>query len=71
MGAHIRPEGWENWGKTSNEATAYYTEFASTGPGANPQARVKWSRKLTTKEANQYTLKTILKGIGSWEPALK
>ena len=67
-GAHIRPEGWENWGKASNETTAYYAEFASTGPGANLQARVKWSHKLTTKEAKQYTLKTILKGVDNWEP---
>lgn len=71
MGPHIRPEGWENWGKASNEATTYYAEFAefaSIGSGANPQAWVKWSHKLTTKEAKQYTLKSILKGVDNWEP---
>jgi pectinesterase len=71
MGAHIRPEGWENWGKVSNEATAYYAEFGSTGPGAKPQGRVKWSRQLTAKEAKQYTLKTIFAGPIGWEPARK
>jgi pectinesterase len=71
MGAHIRPEGWENWGKVSNEATAYYAEFGSTGPGASAKDRVKWSRQLTAKEAKQYTLKTIFAGPISWEPARK
>jgi pectinesterase len=71
MGTHIRPEGWENWGKVSNEATAYYAEFGSTGPGAKPQGRVKWSRQLTAKEAKQYTLKTIFAGPIGWEPVRK
>jgi pectinesterase len=71
MGAHIRPEGWENWGKVSNEASAYYAEFGSTGPGANAQGRVKWSRQLTAKEAKQYTLKTIFAGPIGWEPVRK
>jgi pectinesterase len=71
MGAHIRSEGWENWGKVSNEATAYYAEFGSTGPGASAKDRVKWSRQLTAKEAKQYTLKTIFAGPISWEPVRK
>jgi pectinesterase len=71
MGAHIRPEGWENWGKVSNEATAYYAEYGSTGPGATTAGRVKWSRQLTAKEAKQYTLKTIFAGPVGWEPVRK
>jgi pectinesterase len=71
MGAHIRPEGWENWGKASNEATAYYAEFGSTGPGASSQGQVKWARQLTAKEARQYTLKTIFAGPIGWEPVRK
>jgi pectinesterase len=71
MGAHIVPAGWENWGKVSNEATAYYAEFGSTGPGASAKDRVKWSRQLTAKEAKQYTRKTIFAGPIGWEPAHK
>jgi pectinesterase len=71
MGAHITPAGWENWGKVSNEATAYYAEFGSTGPGASAKDRVKWSRQLTAKEVKQYTLKTIFAGPIGWEPARK
>ncbi|GAB3875991.1 pectinesterase family protein [Hymenobacter segetis] len=68
MGAHIRPEGWDNWGKASNEATAYYAEFASTGPGAAAKGRVAWSRQLTPKEARRYTLPNIFAGTTPWLP---
>ncbi len=71
MGAQIAPAGWENWGKASNEATAYYAEYASTGPGANPAGRVKWAHQLTVKEARQYTLKTVFGGPVGWEPVRK
>ena len=71
MGAHIAPAGWENWGKVSNEATAYYAGFGNTGPGAATKERVKWSHQLTTKEAQQYTLKAIFAGSIGWEPIRK
>ena len=71
MGAHIRPEGWDNWRDPANEQTAYYAEYQSTGPGANPQGRVKWARQLTAKEAKRYTLKTIFAGNAAWEPMRK
>ncbi|MGI4863050.1 MAG: pectinesterase family protein [Janthinobacterium lividum] len=71
MGTHIRPEGWDNWRAATNEKTAYYAEFQSTGPGANPQGRVKWAHQLTAKEARQYTLKTIFAGATGWEPSAK
>ncbi|NJM92638.1 MAG: ATP-binding cassette domain-containing protein [Rhodospirillaceae bacterium] len=45
--------GWHNWGKVENEATARYAEYGSTGPGANPEARVKWSKQLTADEAKR------------------
>ncbi|WP_245575846.1 pectinesterase family protein [Hymenobacter norwichensis] len=65
MGAHIRPEGWNNWSQPDNEKTAYYAEYQSTGPGANPKGRVAWSRQLTAKEVKQYTLSTV---FGNWNP---
>ena len=36
LGKHIRPEGWDNWRNAANEKTAYYAEYKSKGPGANP-----------------------------------
>lgn len=65
LGGHIVPEGWHNWSKPENEATAYYAEYNSKGPGANPTARVKWSHQLTKKESKKYTLKNI---FGDWQP---
>jgi pectinesterase len=65
MGKHIIAGGWDNWKNPANEATARFAEYHSTGPGANPEARVKWSRQLTDEEEKKYTIKNIL---GSWEP---
>lgn len=65
LGKHILPEGWNNWKRQSNEATARYAEFNSSGPGANPAARVPWSKQLTAEEAKQFTIEKIL---GTWNP---
>jgi len=70
MGAQIRPEGWDNWRQPTNEQTAYYAEFNSTGPGANAKGRVKWAHQLTAKEAKRYTLKTIFAGAAAWLPSV-
>jgi pectinesterase len=66
MGDHIKPAGWNNWGKTSNEETARYSEYDSTGPGANPDARVKWAKQMTDDQAKAYTVANILKGSDDW-----
>ncbi|MBF9222655.1 pectinesterase family protein [Hymenobacter ruricola] len=71
MGAHITPTGWDNWRQPDNEKTAYYAEYGSTGPGANPAGRAKWAHQLSTKEARQYTLKAIFAGSTAWEPVRK
>lgn len=65
MGEHISPTGWDNWRKPENEKTAYYAEFNSKGPGANPKGRAGWSHQLTKKESKEYTLKNI---FGDWDP---
>ena len=67
MDKHINPQGWNNWKNPANENTARYAEYNSTGPGASPQSRVKWSRQLTKEEAGKYTLEMIL---GSWNPEI-
>ncbi|MCC3157487.1 pectinesterase family protein [Hymenobacter sp. 15J16-1T3B] len=65
LGAHIRPEGWHNWGQPDNEKTAYYAEYHSTGPGAPTGQRAAWSRQLTRREARQYTTQKV---FGDWNP---
>ncbi|WP_163707760.1 pectinesterase family protein [Mangrovibacterium lignilyticum] len=59
LGAQIKPEGWNNWGKASNEETAFYAEYNSTGPGSNTTDRAGWSHQLTDEQAQQYSLKNI------------
>ena len=64
----IRPEGWHNWGKESNEKTAYYAEYRNTGKGAKPNNRVKWSHQLTKAEYHAYILENVFRG---WNPETK
>ncbi len=65
LGKHIVPEGWNNWKNPSNEATARYSEFNSSGPGADLNERVKWAKQLAETEARQLTIKKVL---GNWQP---
>jgi pectinesterase len=66
--ADIRPEGWNNWGKASNEPTAFFAEYHSTGPGAQPSARVPWAHQLTAAEARKFYPRVFLAGSDHWNP---
>ena len=66
LGNHIKPIGWHNWGKESNEQTAFYAEYQSTGPGANAEARAPWSHQLTSLDG--YDMEEILAGSDGWNP---
>ncbi|MFT3787375.1 MAG: pectinesterase family protein [Tepidisphaeraceae bacterium] len=68
LGAHIRPEGWHNWGKAENEKTARYAEFQCTGPGADRSKRVPWAKELTPGEAAKLDAKSVLAGKDNWDP---
>jgi pectinesterase len=69
MGEHIRPEGWDNWGKVENEKTAWYAEIGSTGPGARTGGRVPWARRLSQTEADAFRPRVFLRGSDDWDPA--
>jgi pectinesterase len=71
MGGHIKPEGWNNWRNPTNELTARYAEYNSTGPGANPDRRFKWTRQLTKDEAEKITIESVLGGSDNWNPAVQ
>lgn len=62
LGAFIKPEGWDPWGKESNKQTAFYAEYQNKGLGFKPDERVKWSRQLKADEAKAYTLENIFRG---------
>ena len=66
LGGHILPAGWNNWGKESNEKTAFYAEYQSRGAGANPQARAPFSHKLHRRVG--YGKEDVLAGTDGWNP---
>lgn len=67
--ANINPQGWHNWGKESNEATARYGEYGSKGRGAAPDQRVPWSKRLTAEEAARLTAPThLFSRTSTWNP---
>jgi len=65
LGNHINQAGWHNWNKPEAEATAYYAEYQSTGPGANPKARVSWSHQLKQSDIRTFFFRNIFK---DWIP---
>ena len=56
----VRPEGWHNWGKTTNEKTVFYGEYHTTGKGAPIGKRVSWAQSSIQK--NDFTLDKVLNG---------
>ncbi len=64
MDQHIRPEGWNDWGKPHNHF--YFAEYCSTGAGASPRTRAEFSYQLSDKEAAEYTIEKVLRG---WIPS--
>ena len=69
LGDHIKPQGWNNWRNPTNELTARFAEYNSTGPGANLAARCKWAKQLTQAEAEKITVESVLSGNDIWKPA--
>jgi pectinesterase len=65
LGAHIRPEGWDNWRSEANEKTAWYAEYNSKGPGAEAAKRVPWVKTLTADQAKAFEPHEFLQG---WKP---
>ena len=68
MSEIVRPEGWNNWRKPEAEKTARYAEYDNRGPGAHPEARVAWARRLTRAEAEALTPENVLRGTDGWHP---
>jgi len=66
--ADVTSQGWNAWNKTPGTPQAWYAEFKSTGPGANPAARVAWSHQLTAAEAAKFHPRTFLAGSDHWNP---
>jgi pectinesterase len=68
LGAHILPEGWANWDKTTRDKTAYFAEFGNKGAGADTGKRIAWSHQISQKEVAGYTMEKILTSCLPEEP---
>jgi pectin methylesterase-like acyl-CoA thioesterase len=70
MQAPIIKAGWREWtpGKTNTLPFAYYAEYKSTGPGANPTGREPYSYQLTDKQAESWSLNNFFKSDIAWIP---
>ncbi len=63
LGAHIHPEGWNDWNKSDAQDTIYYAEYNSTGPGAEgirEGLRASFSRQLNDKQAELFRRENVL-----------
>lgn len=69
LAPQIVAAGWDNWKDPANETTARYGEYGSTGPGANPSARVSWAHQLTPQEVEECRNLNNVFSVGSvWNP---
>jgi pectin methylesterase-like acyl-CoA thioesterase/pectate lyase len=65
--AAIHPAGWREWtpGKTNRLPLAYYAEYKSRGKNATLSTREPHAKRLTAKEAKEWTRKRL---FGDWDP---
>lgn len=70
MGDQIIPAGWREWhpGETHSLDTAFFAEYNSTGPGANPGERAPHAHILNAQQAKDYAPATWLRGSDNWNP---
>ncbi|KAH7436688.1 hypothetical protein KP509_05G031000 [Ceratopteris richardii] len=61
----IVPDGWNDWGQPSRQRTVYYGQYQCSGPGANTDRRVPWSRDLSLSEAQPF-LELSFINAGAW-----
>ncbi|KAL0432412.1 UNVERIFIED_CONTAM: putative pectinesterase 11 [Sesamum latifolium] len=61
----VLPQGWDDWGDYSKQRSAYYGEYKCYGAGARSSKRVKWSHRLSGREAAPY-LRGDMIGGSSW-----
>lgn len=62
----VDPGGWNDWGR--DPVHVDFAEAGNSGPGANPNKRVKWSRQLDQNDAAAYMPGVFLAGDDHWNP---
>lgn len=62
IGPHIKPEGWDDWGKKDFPRTGFYAEHGCFGPGSGTEMRA-FSHLLTEEEAAKITYEDYLNSL--------
>ncbi len=79
LAAHIKPEGWHNWGRANAELTSSYIEYGNYGPGAYPLSEAYKNNKRRTPFCKQldnpaileyYSSQRVLGGEDNWQPVV-
>lgn len=65
LGQHISAVGWVKMSENTLD-TARFSEYLTTGAGANPSARAPQSKQLSAAQAATYTISNI---FGTWIPS--
>lgn len=63
IGPHIKPEGWDDWGKPAFHEHGFYAEYGCTGPGSDLSARAAFAHVLTDSEAAAYTWEDFINNL--------
>lgn len=81
MGRQIAPAGWHVWQNGAPAiwrdwpqvplqtlSTAFFAEYRSTGPGADPSRREPYAKHLTREQAQKFEPGNFLRGSDGWDP---
>lgn len=68
--APVIPAGWLEWPRfgVPSLPAAFYAEYKSTGPGADPSAREPYAHLLSANEAARWNTARFLAGTDNWNP---
>lgn len=64
------PAIWREWPKVPLKtlSTAFFAEYHSTGPGAEPSQREPYAKQLTKEQAQKFKPENFLRGGDGWDP---
>ncbi|KAM0870471.1 hypothetical protein ACQ4PT_039980 [Festuca glaucescens] len=62
MSGTVSPQGWDDWGDSHRQRTAFYGQYQCYGEGSRTDRRVAWSRNLSQAEAAPFITKAWIGG---------
>ncbi|KAM0923455.1 hypothetical protein ACQ4PT_005522 [Festuca glaucescens] len=62
MSSAVSPRGWDDWGESHRQRTAFYGQYQCHGEGSRTDRRVAWSRNLSQAEAAPFITKAWIGG---------